>query len=374
MSGPTPVNLSALEAKQAQRAARQTLADQVLSKDRLIEDMDQGFNPAAAERAQSRLNRFRPLESRRRVPDAAHSRIEQVDTKSEEDLAHDFGRRNPELPPSRLRTLRQKISNQATEQEILEEVSAAFEDPTLADEALEYLDRTTSGQLQAKVRLARGLLNAEKGREIIAGRNIDPAAKSFFQKGLAQSPTELRDLYRDITGNPREHNALFTELSAKYSFDDLKKVVAFLLQGMSYDLKSKGPSIQQAELMLLMSEIRDLQSILWIYLFFKGRLKLLRKMFAQQGLAFSKALTFERLAKDFIKLVEERYPTMMKLLKALEELGLLDEAKVLVLSQYREAIRMLSPRVYKSVRHKQDLLGIIIEALTELEEEEEEEE
>lgn len=373
MSSSTPVNLAALEAKQAQRAAKQILADQVLSKDRMTEQFEEGgFNPIAAARAQSRLGRFRPLESRRRTPDVGHARIEGVEKKTEEDLAHEFNKRNPELPIGRLRTLRQRVHNNSSEQEILDMV-ADFDDPTLADEALDYLDQTTSGDLQTKVRRARDLLHAEKGREIVAGRNIDPAAKAFFEKGLAESPTELRNLYRDITNNPREnHNALFSELSARYSFDDLKKVVAFLLQGLSFDLKSKGPSIQQAELILLMSEVKDLQSILWVYLFFKGRLKLIRKMFKNEGIPFAKALTFEKLAKEFIKLVEERYPTVMKLLKMLEELGLIDSAKVIVLSQYREAIRMFSLRVYKSTRHQQDLLSLVIEALTELEEEEEE--
>jgi len=45
--------------------------------------------------------------------------------------------------------------------------------------------------------------------------------------------------------------------------------------------------------------------------------------------------------------------------------------------QYRDAIRQLSPRLYKSFRHRQDLLLVILESLEELEEraaEDEEEE
>ena len=229
--------------------------------------------------------------------------------------------------------------------------------------------KTTDSDLKEAVRRARTLLNERQGRQIIAGRNVDAVAKSYHQKGIGQNPTELRDLYRDITGNPREHNLLFSELSEKYPFDQLKLVVAFLLKGMAYDLKSKGPSIQQAELMRLLTETRNLQSILWVYLFFKARMGLLRNLFKKYDLPFSEKLTFEFLAKEFIKLVEERYPSAMKLLKQAEKLGLMDEtAKILVLMQYRDAIRGLSPRIYKSVRHRQDLLLVIIESLEELEE------
>ena len=144
---------------------------------------------------------------------------------------------------------------------------------------------------------------------------------------------------------------------------------------MAFDLKSKGPSIQQAELMRLMTETRNLQSILWVYMFFKGRMGLLKSLFGQHELAMSEGLSFEQLAKQFIKLVEERYPSVMKLLKQAEKLGLLDDIeKIIVLMQYRDAIRGLSPRLYKSLRHRQDLLLVILETLEELEERQEEEE
>jgi type III secretion protein W len=121
--------------------------------------------------------------------------------------------------------------------------------------------------------------------------------------------------------------------------------------------------------MRLMTETRNLQSILWVYMFFKGRMGLLRKLFEQYGLPYSEQLSFEALAKEFIKLVEERYPSAMKLLKQAEKLGLTEDLeKIIVLMQYRDAIRGLSPRVYKSLRHRQDLLLVILETLEELEE------
>lgn len=374
MTEPIPVNLAAIEQRAGQKLASQEEALQVASQDRFIEDVERGFNPEAVSRQQARLGRFRTLESRKK-PAESHKKITEVAKKAEEDLAQSYSRRNPELPPDRLRQLRESLRQNQNAEEVLKEVNDAFSDPTLADEVLEYLEKATTGTLKESVTRARELLNEQKGREIIAGRNVDTVAKSFHKKGIGQNPTELRNLYRDITGNPREHNTLFSELSQQYPFDQLKLVVAFLLKGLAYDLKSKGPSIQQAELMRLMTETRNLQSILWVYLFFKGRMGLLRSLFEQYGLPFAEKLSFERLAKEFIKLVEERYPSAMKLLKQAENLGLMDDiAKIIVFMQYRDAIRGLSPRLYKSLRHRQDLLLVILETLDELEEREEEEE
>lgn len=364
-----PINLAAIEQRATQKEARQTEARQEAAQSRFIEDIERGFNPGAVEREQSRASKFRRLETRKKPPSEEGKKVKGVGKKTEEDLAQSYNRRNPELPPDRLRALRDALRQGQTPEEVLNDVNQEFPDATLADEALEYLEKETQGDLKANVRRARDLLNELKGREVIAGRNVDSVAKSFHQKGIGQNPSELRELYRDITGNPRDHNTLFSELSNKYSFDQLKLVVAFLLKGLAYDLKSKGPSIQQAELMRLMTETRNLQSILWVYLFFKSRMRLIRSLYDAYGLDYEELLTFEMLAKQFIKLVEERYPSVLKLLKQLEKFGSLDDLeKIIVLMQYRDAIRGLSPRLYKSLRHRQDLLLVILEALEEMEE------
>lgn len=372
------LSTAAIQARAAQKEARELTAKQVLSEERFQESVDTGFNPQAAARQQERLGRFRTLDSRLRFMETKDKKIQEVtkDDQAGDSLARDFSRRNPELESDRLLNLKRSVKEGATPEDILRQVeNEGFKDPTLADEAIDYLERSTTGFLKESVQKARALLNEAKGREIIAGRNIAPVVTTFHKKGLGDNPTELRDLYRQVTQEPKGHNLLFTELAHKYPFDDLKSVVAFLLKGLGYDLKSKGPSIQQAELIRLMTEMRNLQSILWVYLFFKGRMKLIRSLFAKHKTKSSKVLTFETLAKEFIKLVEERYPSVVKLLKLAENMGLLeDDAKVIVLSQYRDAIRGLSPRLYKSIKHRQDLLVVILETLQDLEEEEEVEE
>jgi type III secretion protein W len=364
-----PINLAAIEQRATQQDARKSEARQEAAKSRFVEDIERGFNPDAVEREQSRSSKFRRLETRKKPPADESRRVKEVKKRSEEDLAQSYNRRNSELPSDRLRALRDALRQGQTPEEVLSDVSEEFPDATLADEALEYLEKETQGDLQASVRRARELLNELKGREVIAGRNVDSVAKSFHQKGIGKNASELRELYRDITGNPRNHNTLFSELSNKYSFDQLKLVVAFLLKGLAFDLKSKGPSIQQAELMLLMTETRNLQSILWVYLFFKSRMRMIQSLYNAYGLEYEEILTFEMLAKQFIKLVEERYPSVLKLLKQLEKFGPLDDLeKIIVLMQYRDAIRQLSPRLYKSLRHRHDLLLVLLESLEELEE------
>ncbi|MCH9626383.1 MAG: hypothetical protein S4CHLAM2_00030 [Chlamydiales bacterium] len=369
MTDPIPINLAAIEARATQKEASQITAFQDAAKSRFVEESERGFNPGAVEREQARNSRFKTLESRKKNPTSEGKRVEGVKAKSEEDLAQDYNRRNPELPPDRLRSLKESLKEGQSAEDILSDVSKEFPDATLADEALEYLEKATEGDLNTSVQKARSLLNELKGREVIAGRNVDTVAKSYHKQGVGDSATELRELYRDITGNPRHHNTLFSELAAKYPFDQLKLVVAFLLKGLAYDLKSKGPSIPQPELMRLMTETRNLQSILWVYLFFKSRMKMIASLYKSYGLTSAEKLAFESLAKEFIRLVEERYPSVLKLLKQLEKFGPLDELEqIIVLMQFRDAIRQLSPRLYKSVKHRQDLLLVILESLEELEE------
>lgn len=381
--GPVPVNMASIAAKQGQADAKKAVGKQVTAEDRFQANAQSAYNAMAGAKAQDRYDRFKKLNDRhvsatgREEDDEGLDVeiIEGVEKKADEDLAQRFFKRNSELPPEKLRDLKASLSEGSTEKEISEKVNKAFEDPTLADEALEYLEQATTGPLKRKISHVRQMLNQEKQREIIGGRNVDAAAKDYAARGLAPTATDLRNLYRDVTESPKDHETLFDELSTKYPFDDLKEIVKFLLQGMAFDMKSKGPSIPGAELMKLMSETRNLQSILWVYLFFKERMKMIRNQYSRHEMAYPENLTFEKLAKGFMKLVKERYPSVMKILKEADDLGLFDEEeKVVVLSQFRDAIRGLSPRVYKSTKHRQELLLALIQTLDQLEWEEEEEE
>jgi type III secretion protein W len=295
--------------------------------------------------------------------------IEQI-----KDSANQFQRRNQELQAKTLVALRELIKPGDSKEEILRKVLEFYPDVSLADEALEFLLETTEGALANEVREAKETLNEEKQREIAAGRNVTAQARQAAEKGLG-TPSNLREMYRDITGNPRDSTTLFEELSNKYAFKDLKKVTDFLLHSLGADMKAKGPSIPRAELHRLITETRSLQAILGVYRFFKGRMRLLTSLFSKNGLSMPQQLSFESMAKQFMQLAADRYPSAAKVLVMAGRLGIEDWilAKIFVLSQMRDAVREVAMAlIYKTLQHRDELYLAILEALEDLEDELEE--
>ena len=139
----------------------------------------------------------------------------------------------------------------------------------------------------------RDNFNAEFGRDIVAGRNIGQQARAAAERGSG-TPTTLRDMYRDITANPRDSATLFEELSNRYAFKELKKVVDFLLHSLGADLKSNGPSIPRGLLHRLLEETRSLQAdFRRLPLFQIAHAPLVNSQFEREGM--------ERLCKSPLK-------------------------------------------------------------------------
>lgn len=292
--------------------------------------------------------------------------IEQI-----KDQANQFQKRNPELKASVLTLLRQYIKPGDTKEEILKKLREFYSDPSLADEALEFLFETSEGELAQQVQQAKDELSSEKGREIVAGRNIGVQARAASDKGLGTA-TQMRDLYRDITGNPRDSTTLFDELSHKYAFKDLKKVTDFLLHSLGADLKSKGPSIEPGQLSRLFAETRSLQAILGVYRFFRQRMRLVNSSFARNGMDVPQELNFETMSREFMNLVSERYPNSDKVKERSVKLGIDKwiQAKIIALSQFRDAVREVAMnQIFRSLQHRDDLYLAILEALEDLEDE-----
>lgn len=286
-------------------------------------------------------------------------------------LADQFQKRNPELKADTLVLLRQAIKGSDTKEEILKKLMDFYPDISLRDEALEYLLETSDGELARKLGEIKEELNSEFGREITAGRNIHIQAREAAEKNLG-TPTSMRDMYRDITGNPRDATTLFEELSQKYGYKELKKVVEFLLHSMGADMNSKGPSIDRAELQRLFSEVRNMQAILGVYRFFSSRMKLIQYLFQESQMESPPELTFEALAKAFMSLAQERYPSPDKVLQKSANLGLKFNiaGKIITFSQFRDAIREVAlAKIYRTVQHRDDLYLAILEALEDLEDE-----
>lgn len=289
--------------------------------------------------------------------------------------ASEHAQKNPELKEKVLQLLRDRVKPGDSAEDIQDKLNEFYPDATLADDALDFLLDTTEGELHKQVQEAKDKLNQDKGREITAGRNINTEARLAADKGLG-TPTSLRDMYRDVTGNPRDANTMFEELTQKYAYKEIQKVIKFLLHSMGADMKAKGPSIPRGELHNLMTETRTLQAILGVYRFFKNRMGLVFTLFEKNGLDIPKQLNFESMAKAFMNLAGERYPSGDKVMAQAKRLGIEDWilAKIIAFSQFRDSIReMAMSQIYRSLQHRDDLFMSIIEALEDLEDALEEE-
>lgn len=339
------------------------------------ENLEIAFNPIAMR------NRFERLETRikksgKEEETAKTDKGDELDFAIEgvSETADQFEQKNPELAAASLLALKSRLSKNATFNDILTEITETYPDFSLADEALDFLISTSDPDLAEKLTQVKTYLNETHGREIRAGRNIMENSQEFSKQNLG-SPTSLRDLYRDITGNPRDPSTLFAELSSQYSFEKMKTVVAFIFHSLGHDLKSKGPSIEKGELHRLLTEARSMQAIMGVYKFFQSRMNVIVKAFAQQDMILSSRLSFENLSRGFMKVLLERYPSTEKLLQLGMQMGLEDElvAEIIIFTQMKDAIRLISPRLYRSEQHKQDVLATFLETLEDLEDQLEEE-
>lgn len=372
------------EASKAQQAANRmaqvSLRNQIASVDAFVDWANEAaFTPTLMTRF------FQSLELK-----ARKSKEEEETKKTEESkqvvqverlkaIAQKYAQKNPELLARSLLLLLSRIKSSDTKEEILQKILQLYPDHSLADEALDFLLESSRDPLATTLREAKKDFNAQFGREIRAGRNMGARAREFSAQGLG-NPTGLRDLYREITGNPRDASTLFEELNAKFTYEKMRTVLEFLLHSLGADLKAKGPSIDRRELHRLFTEARSMQAILGIYRFFKSRMLLIQNAFARQSITFPNRINFELLAKLFMRLLQERYPSPDKVMQLSSLLGLLEEyyGLIIVYTQMRDAVRQVAPKLFKSDQHRQDVLTSIIDTIEELDEalekEEEEEE
>lgn len=323
------------------------------------------FNAVTMSRRFDSLEKLRKKETEKKeLEESDEILIENV-----QEISELYERKNPELHARALQQLLSQLKKENTAEEILEKVLRSYPDRSLADESLDFLAEATKGDISEKVRQAKENLNNTYGREVRAGRNMAEQAREFSQKGLG-SPTGLRDLYREITGNPRETTTLFNELNEKFDYEKMNTVIDFLLHSVGADLKSKGPSISRGELHRLMTEGRQLLAILGVFRFFQSRMNLIKDSFHRAGMLLPARITFEMLAKMFVQFLCERYPSMDKVFQLALKMGLSADqvAQVILFSQMRDGVRNVAPRLFRSDHHRHDVLMSLIEALEELEE------
>ncbi len=370
MTSGADFDVESILAKAELEIGQTEVAQQVETEDTMKNVFEEGVNPLSRglEKTQKSLE-----DHKVRLSKTELQRLEAkiVGIKDSEETADKFAGQNPEFKKSILLLLLDKVKNCKNKEEILDILKQFYPDPTLADDALRFLQETTLGDLKALVEEAKKFHEETFGREITAGANIAEEVQKYVSAGLG-APTRLRDMYRDITGNPRDPVVLFLEFSDRFPYKELRKVLGFLFHSLGADLKSQGPSIEPGLLHRLLQEVRSLQAVLGVYQFFKARTKLIGFLFEREGMEMPKNLNFELLAKQFVMLLQERYPTGDKVLQMAGKLGI-DQwilAKIIVFSQLRDAIREVAlNQLYRSLQHRDELFNAILEALEALEEE-----
>lgn len=365
-----------MQVQKARESSALIIKEQIASEESLMTYAELGseFNPLAMGK------NFRELQNqpRKEVQTSAETVEEQAeDPEIAQRVSEQFSKKNPELNPRALLAVRANIYPKDTREEILAKVRNAYPDASLADDVLDFLVESSgkNSALQKTIIDAKTQFHELHGRDIRAGKNIQQVAREFSQQGLG-NPNALRDLYRNVVGNPREAAALFEELAHAFTFDKMKIVIAFILHSLGHDIKSKGPSISREELQRLFSEARTMQAILGVYRFFNSRMSLIKGEFKRGDLTLPSTINFQSLAQAFMTIIKERYPNMQRILGLASMLGISEEvlAKIIIFNQLRDALRNVSPKLFKSEQHRQDMLMTFIETLSELEDELENEE
>ncbi|MFA5250228.1 MAG: type III secretion system gatekeeper subunit SctW [Parachlamydiales bacterium] len=287
-----------------------------------------------------------------------------------EDQAKDLAKKNDEFKVSDLIILYNSLKEEDTANEILKKVLGFYPDPTLADEALEFLGQIKRGALQNKIKEAQKKLNDTSKREVVAGKNIQAPVQAYAPK-LSQPPSALRDLYREIIGKERTANQLFDDLFQHFPFEHLVFVFAFLFDALGTDLNAAGPSVPKAQLYKLVKDVKNMQAILGVYRYFKSCLRSIKNEFKKYALALPNNFEkfFENLSQAYLKLLDKKYLGPNDLMMLTSGLGLKSpNARKTILTAMREATRQTSLELYgNSNQRRQEVLNAFMKALETLE-------
>lgn len=368
LGGSTGVNVSALEAKAAAQDAQNIEATQEASEMSMMSSVNPDMtNPAAAARTTKKELKFRPLAERKKASETSEKKpTKSTEEKMQEDLADKHSSDSTEISAQDLRSLRDSIAPDASPDDILKAVQEKFSDPVLASRALDYLDASVSssdGALKNAIIQAKTTYNTTHKQAIVGGKNIQFTTHQFASE-LKVSPSSLRQLYLEVTSKENTCKQMFTLLTERYLFPDMKAVTSFLLNGISADMKSEGSSIPSAKLMLLMGEIRNLEAVVDSYQIFESAFPRMQQNAQAEGLSFPDHVNFVSLAESFQKLVGDNYPLAKKCETEVQSLvGPDTDLQSIVLNNFFTAARNVSPRFFESVGKRDAFLTALANAL-----------
>lgn len=283
-----------------------------------------------------------------------------------------FGKRNPSLKKEGLLKLSDDIRGKSID-EILELVKAEYHNvPENVFQALEALmsiedNPETHTTLSAALNEYEGVNRAAIERGVYV---LDACRK---QEGVEF----IRDIYRNIEQQPdriefiRQAIAKIVE-NPSDSFIDKFFKISFVDIGTEIT-KLNSPKKRnefrgelRPQLEAIMVETKKLQDTKGVLMVFKNSMR-------RVNLGFKNSikppqLTYINMAKEFMSVVAERYPSSDKVLQSSEKLGVKSiEEKINVISIYRDTVREIAPRIYRSVQHRDEVFTAIIETLEDLE-------
>lgn len=380
-------NIIKSQQQQAKDKTELRVANQEVSQESYLNDLEQGLLRPLNQRLNAQRKDLKP--KARQVNQTLGSKDRESDamqthgSNRTRDAAQRYQDNNPEFRKETLSALREYIKPDDDRDAIEKKLREFYPDLSLQDEALDFLAEVTDGNLRERILEVKDNLNQNFGREILAGKNMAREAREFSEKGIG-TPTALKDMYREVTGNPKDAPTLFETLSRDFSYEKLKTVIDFFLKSLGADLRSKGPSIEPGELNQLVTQTRVMQAILGVYRFFRLRMKLVAKEFSHHSIALPKDLNFEEIAKAFMRTVNDRFPSDEKFRLVVAKLGVERSTigSIILMSQMRDAIREVDgKRLYgrgstdeKIVQnHKDELWKAVIGGLESLEDDYEEE-
>ncbi|SPN73468.1 type III secretion regulator YopN/LcrE/InvE/MxiC,HrpJ-like domain [Chlamydia serpentis] len=367
LGGTQNVNLAAVEAAAAKADAAEVIASQEGSEMNIVQQSQDMTNPAAATRTRKKEEKFKTLESRKKSEAGkTEKKAETTEDKSDADLADKYTAGNSEISGQELRGLHDTLSDDSSPEEILSILKDKIKDPALQSLALDYLVQTTSstrGKLKDALIEARNTHTEQLGRTAIGGKNILFASQEYAEQ-LNVSPSGLRSLYLEVTGNTHTCDQLLSMLQDRYTYKDMAIVSSFLMKGMSTELKRLGPYVPGAQLQVLMTETRNLQAVLTSYDYFEARVPVLLDSLKAEGIQVPENINFVKVAESFHKVINDKFPTASKIEREVRSLiGDDTESVTGVLNLFFTALRQTSSRLFSSADKRQQLGAMMANAL-----------
>lgn len=366
--------------------AEERLAKQVDSKAKMQEENEEMTPNVQLKRAETSL-KSRAVKKKEKAAGEPKEKIMPIAELSKN--AEQFKQNHPDHNIRTLVQIRQLIQRFNSPEQILTTIRTFYgNDPVLAAEVFDFLIQTTvelpegdpskgtPEDLRQLVLDAQQMFMKAHGREIQETKALTGAALKAAGKEMEGKGTKiLREIYHDSLDQLKDAHTQFDQLSARYTWNDMEKVVNYLLHNIGDDLKKEGVGIPRGKIYALTRQAKALQAILTVYRYQKYRFVSTVGMLKQKKIPIPKQFTFEAMAKQFMGLAKERTGILPeKVLQVPSKLGIENlEGKSIVLRVLLDTIGQVPPlEIYRNNDHKESLFKSIVVALDDLEEQIEE--